>query len=346
MLPQRPIAQVADRSLSNSLSDSDNSDKADDGPTTLHCTSDRFVLASDFGSKVIRDGGLLQGGSTEGIQNALKDFEHDGYCRFQSFLTASHLSELRVAFDARMQQQRLDGMEVNLGLNWAEEDVEPFVRTLLDERLLDALKKICGMPFVAMRLELFEKMPGSHTIIPWHQDTYTTHVGFTWTAELAEQADHPHPVTLWVALDRASVETGGMEMVPGRHRELIGAIVPPLSILGAAAHGDVVEYRLEAGQAGLHHPLTPHRSLPNTSDHCRRAFLIRFTPWSQVLAQTCPNVNVAAASWEGPTQQRVWESKPAGRYRFVPGSEAALDAKRALNRFLVCCEVSNLHSPS
>lgn len=28
------------------------------------------------------------------------------------------------------------------------------------------------------------------------QDTYTTHVGFSWTAEAAERAERPHPVTL------------------------------------------------------------------------------------------------------------------------------------------------------
>lgn len=63
----------------------------------------------------------------------------------------------------------------------------------------------------------------------------------------------------WVALDTASSESGGMErlglwvqftssrarkptlrMVPGRHRELLGAAVPKLSILDAAAHGGVL----------------------------------------------------------------------------------------------------------
>ena len=59
---------------------------------------------------------------------------------------------------------------MDLGVNWACETAEPFLRVLLDERhgnsmvlwhfsfrLLDFLSDLVGLPMVAMRLELFEK---------------------------------------------------------------------------------------------------------------------------------------------------------------------------------------------
>lgn len=253
-------------------------------------------------------------------------FEQDGFCMFDCFLRPTHLEELRHAFDERMKAPLADDCEVDLGVNWASPDAEPFLRALRDERLLDFLAELCGPNFVAMRLELFEKRPGSLNLIPWHQDTYTTHVGFSWDDATASAGQRPHPVTLWVALDIASSETGGMEMVPGRHRELLGAAVPQLAILDAAAHGHAVEYKLLPGQAGVHHPLTPHRSMPNSSPHRRRAFLVRFVPWSDAVAATCDT----AAS------DLAWHSEPSGKYCWRPANAAAVAPGRALNRLLVC----------
>ncbi|CAK9107015.1 unnamed protein product [Durusdinium trenchii] len=261
-----------------------------------------------------------------GVEESLARFDEDGFCIFQSFLRPLHLQELQTSFDERLRELLADDVEVDLGVNWACETAEPFLRVLQDERLLDFLVELCGLPLVAMRLELFEKRPGSSNLIPWHQDTYTTHVGFQWSSETADQAAKPHPLTLWVALDLASAESGGMEMVPGRHRELLGAAVPKAAILDAAAHGHCVEYKLFPGQAGVHHPLTPHRSTANQSSHSRRAFLVRLVPWSETIQSRCA---------DGPSEVS-WISQPTGKYEWRPGNAAATSPERALNRLLVC----------
>ncbi|CAE7907729.1 unnamed protein product [Symbiodinium microadriaticum] len=134
-----------------------------------------------------------------GGPTAMAAFEQDGFCMFDCFLRPTHLEELRHAFDERMKAPLADDCEVDLGVNWASPDAEPFLRALRDERLLDFLAELCGPNFVAMRLELFEKRPGSLNLIPWHQDTYTTHVGFSWDDATASAGQRPHPVTLWLA---------------------------------------------------------------------------------------------------------------------------------------------------
>eukprot|EP00439_Symbiodinium_sp_Y106_P019019 s3087_g2.t1 len=131
-----------------------------------------------------------------GGPEAMAAFEQDGFFMFDSFLRPTHLEELRHAFDERMRAPLADDCEVDLGVNWASPDAEPFLRALRDERLLDFLAQLCGPNFVAMRLELFEKRPGSSNLIPWHQDTYTTHVGFSWDDATASAGQRPHPVTL------------------------------------------------------------------------------------------------------------------------------------------------------
>ena len=271
-----------------------------------------------------------------GLTTALTDMDRDGFHVLPQCLTPAQLCAARAAFDARF-ATCTRGKETDLGCNWTDGGVSPFLEVLLDEGLLRLVSCICGLPFVAMRLELFQKGPQSETVLPWHQDTYTTHMGFVWTRRRAATASRPHPVTLWVALDDMSLANGGMEMVPGRHREILNG--PNGAVPDAAIAGDRrVEYRMAAGQAGLHHPLAPHRSGPNTTSRPRRTFLFRFSPWTATVGARCgtPAEVRAAVQREGRPQ---WSSRPAGRYVWMPGNaDAVRDAGPALSRMYVCFE--------
>lgn len=270
-------------------------------------------------------------------QNVLPSLSRDGFHVLTRFLMLDHLQQLCTSFDSRLLCTRDPLQETDLGCNWSDDTIEPFLRVLLDERLLDLLASICGIPFVALRLELFGKRPHSTTSIPFHQDTYTTHTGFTWTSEKAAACAPPYPVTLWVALDDVSCDNGGMEMVPGRHRELLNDLHPSrMAVPEDVIRHDVrAEYKLTAGQAGLHHPLVPHRSCPNSTDRSRRAFLIRFSPWTTKLQEQCGDparirCQAAAKGWS------EFKSRPLARYVWVPGNEQSV-AQRSLNRVFVCC---------
>lgn len=102
-----------------------------------------------------------------------------------------------------------------------------------------------------------------------------------------------------------------------------------------------VEYRMAAGQAGVHHPLAPHRSLPNVATNPprrRRAFLVRLSPWTRLAEEKCgctPEALIGRAAEQG---WPMWPSQPEGRYVWVPGNSDALAKGRALNRLLVCCK--------
>mmetsp|Transcript_101565 Transcript_101565/g.326395 ORF Transcript_101565/g.326395 Transcript_101565/m.326395 type:complete len:151 (-) Transcript_101565:27-479(-) len=125
------------------------------------------------------------------------------------------------------------------------------------------------------------------------------------------------------------------EMIPGRHLELLNGsngAVPEEAI----ATDERVDYRMAAGQAGLHHPLVPHRSVANTSSRQRRAFLVRCSPWTESVETQCGTLadvrgRVRASGWP------QWSSEPRGEFAWLPGNGKAIGQERALNRLLVCC---------
>ena len=106
------------------------------------------------------------------------------------------------------------------------------------------------------------------TVLPWHQD-----VGKAW------QLDRNPFITVWTALDDATVATGCMQIVPGSYK---------LGMLAAGhfiAEADAAKYALdekaiyleaEAGEAILLHNFTVHRSGVNGTSQPRRAFSVPY----------------------------------------------------------------------
>lgn len=66
------------------------------------------------------------------------------------------------------------------------------------------------------------------------QDTYTTHVGFSWTAAEAEKATKPHPVTLQLG-ECDEWQVGGCHPPRDEITFLIGCLVFSPCYLGGAS---------------------------------------------------------------------------------------------------------------
>ncbi len=121
------------------------------------------------------------------------------------------------------------------------------------------------------------KVPGSGPV-SWHQD-----YGY-WPLE------RPGGAMMWVGLDDALPDNGGMHYLPGSHRwgefqptdfvagsnqpELAGR--PPMDI---EPHLDqVVAVTTRPGDVLMHHCLTWHSSSPNLTTQHRRAFIMSWIP--------------------------------------------------------------------
>jgi ectoine hydroxylase-related dioxygenase (phytanoyl-CoA dioxygenase family) len=111
----------------------------------------------------------------------------------------------------------------------------------------------------------------------WHQDGYPWRTRFGIT----------RAVTLWLALDRADEETGGLRVIPGSHSLPAQPLVPCTTegnMFGGAITPELVDLTLArnltlaAGDVSVHHPNLIHGSTPNRSGYLRRALAIRYRP--------------------------------------------------------------------
>lgn len=113
------------------------------------------------------------------------------------------------------------------------------------------------------------------TITDWHQDQGVTH----------SEADETQMVTVWVAIEDATVENGCLQVVPGTHREALKDHCPSgiqLSIPDTVLDkSKAVPLPVKSGGVVIFHPKTAHSSLVNHSDHFRWSFDLRYNVTGQ-----------------------------------------------------------------
>lgn len=134
-------------------------------------------------------------------------------------------------------------------------------------------KEICDheygpeVPVAAFRSMFMNKPSRKGTFLPWHQDRWT-------------HLDRDPLITLWTALDPATVANGCVQIIPASHKQ--GLINPAhgsgfLTPEQAKVHcppEKVVYLELEAGESVLLHNYLLHASDVNKTDHPRRAFSV------------------------------------------------------------------------
>ena len=118
------------------------------------------------------------------------------------------------------------------------------------------------------RAMFMNKPADKGTELPWHQD-----VGWGWGV------DTDPTITIWTALDPATVSNGCMQIVPGSHKH--GTInkqhwLPEEKIADYVKPDEVKYLEAEAGEVILLHNLLLHRSGINRSSTPRRAFAIAY----------------------------------------------------------------------
>ncbi|HEY0394803.1 MAG TPA: phytanoyl-CoA dioxygenase family protein [Candidatus Elarobacter sp.] len=164
-------------------------------------------------------------------------------------------------------------------------------------------------PVSIFRAMVMNKPAELGTVLPWHQDG-----GDVWAL------DRDPLVTVWVALDDATVENGCVEVVPGSHRlGLLSAFGSTLTEDDAARHCPserVVPLEVKAGHAVLMHNWLIHRSGVNPSRRPRRAFT------------ACYMDGRTQSTLTGARFPLIVGAPPSEKYAFVRGLEAEAAALR------------------
>jgi len=122
-------------------------------------------------------------------------------------------------------------------------------------------------PIACFRAMFMNKPAQRGTLLPWHQDR--------WSA-----LDRDPLITVWTALDPATIANGCVQVIPGSHR--LGVINPShpsafVTEAQAAQHAPeekAVYLELEAGEVVLLHNWLLHRSDVNRTEIPRRAFSV------------------------------------------------------------------------
>ena len=146
--------------------------------------------------------------------------------------------------------------------------------------LLDMAEQLIGPDIVLWGTTVFGKPAKGGKETPWHQD------GDYYPIRPLET------LTIWMALDDATVANGCLRFIPGSHRarklyshhweenpDLTINLVCDSDQFEEATAEDLV---LEAGQVSYHDVYMIHGSGANTTDHRRAAFVVRLMPAASV----------------------------------------------------------------
>ena len=228
------------------------------------------------------------------------DYQRDGYVHLGRTLTDTELADLQRRIDdimlgqarARydqllMQLDSADGDYANapeqskghkgatLGYRKIQDlENDPLFLAYIQKPLFrDICARVHGpdTDISIFRAMFMNKPANKGTFLPWHQDR--------WKA-----LDRDPEITLWTALDPATVANGCVQVIPGSHR--LGLINPEhgsgfLNDEHVDRHVQpdrIVHLELEPGEAMLMHNWLLHASDVNRSGVARRAFSVCYMP--------------------------------------------------------------------
>jgi ectoine hydroxylase-related dioxygenase (phytanoyl-CoA dioxygenase family) len=123
------------------------------------------------------------------------------------------------------------------------------------------------VPIACFRAMFMNKPAGKGRLLPWHQDRWNF-------------LDRDPLVTVWTALDPATIANGCVQIIPGSHAR---GVINPASPSGFLeqpmvdqhiALKDIVHLELKAGEVALLHNWLLHSSDVNKTKTARRAFSV------------------------------------------------------------------------
>lgn len=225
-----------------------------------------------------------------------QQYEQDGYLHLGKLLTADDLNALQQRIDdimlgkadidydrILMQLDSKDGQYKNAGVQSKGFKGATLSYRKIQDLELDPLffeymrrpifREICAHVYgentsiAAFRAMFMNKPARQGTLLPWHQDRWS-------------YLDRDPLITIWTALDSATIANGCVQVIPGSHRlglinpEHLSGFVTEEQAAQYAPDDQVVYLELEPGEVVLLHNWLLHRSNTNATDIPRRAFSV------------------------------------------------------------------------
>jgi hypothetical protein len=226
----------------------------------------------------------------------IEHYRAEGFVTPRYRLPADVLEKLRAAIEALITQnadirpEQLVGAHIRKSSDTGvrgNEDLLDFARF---PDILDIVEQLIGPDIIMWGSQVFSKPAGDGMAIPWHQD------GQYWPMRPLST------VTLWVAVDPATVENGCLRVIPGTHkRGLLPHILDNSEGMAlnqglaqdALDENKAVDITLEPGQISLHHVMLVHGSNANHSTKRRCGYAIRYMPATSHFDRTLDPTRIA-----------------------------------------------------
>jgi phytanoyl-CoA hydroxylase len=142
-----------------------------------------------------------------------------------------------------------------------------FLAYMQHPRFRGITRQLVGEDVSVYRAMFMNKPAARGTVLPYHQDG-----GSQW------HLDRERFITVWTALDDATVENGCMEVIPGSHKLGLlsehGHTLTPEQEARHCRDTDSIFLETPAGEAILLHNYLLHRSGVNRTEQPRRAFSV------------------------------------------------------------------------
>jgi len=218
-------------------------------------------------------------------QTQLDDFNRDGFVVVEPFLSEAEIDHLAQCYTNTLERLAAENTLANVQSGQdKDEDFQVYhIRTahlqhaafnmlINDTRLLDLLECLLGPELRLVHYQGLYKPPHTGGEIDWHQDNYYFEV------------EGDRTVSMWLALDEATVENGCMWYLPGVHHEIYkhqqlwdiekkkGFYFSIPDMDGS----DAVAAPVPRGGLSIHHCRVPHRSLKNQTNGGRRGLAMHF----------------------------------------------------------------------
>jgi non-heme Fe2+,alpha-ketoglutarate-dependent halogenase len=201
-------------------------------------------------------------------------FNRDGYVKGLRIFDDAEIGEIRRYFDGLLARTLAAGGD-SYSISTAHLRYGRVYDLLREERIVGYVKDLLGEDVIGWGSHSFCKMPGDGKRVSWHQDASY------WPLTPSKT------VTVWLAIDDASVENACMRYIPGSH--WFGHLTYTLSeddetnvlnqtVAGVEQLAAPVDVELRAGEISLHSDLLVHGSEANRSDRRRCGLTLRYCP--------------------------------------------------------------------
>lgn len=202
----------------------------------------------------------------------VEQYNREGYVSRLPVFAPDEISRIRQWFDGLLERVIAAGGN-SYSISTAHLKYGPVWDLLTEPRIVAYVRDVLGDDVIGWGSHFFCKMPGDGKAVAWHQDASY------WPLSPSKA------VTVWLAIDEATIENGCMRFIAGSHHHGHLTYRPSSeadhnvlnqTIDNPEQYGTVVWNELPAGSCSLHSDLLLHGSDPNNSQRRRCALTLRY----------------------------------------------------------------------